>query len=287
MQLDNIINISAGDKAFPEAFKLLFQPVKRFYALGNLDLLTAKPRLGIVGSRKITSYGREVTTDLGCGAARAGAVIVSGLALGVDAAAHKAALDVGGYTIAVLPSGLRNIYPASNEYLARQILGQNGLLISEFEEHEHPMKYYFIQRNRLVAAISETLLVTEAAMGSGTRHTVEFTIGEGKEVIAVPGDINKHSSSYSNYLIQNGCKPVFSTGDLLSKLGLNENLMKPKYQPENEYEKSITRALTEVTLTFNELLETSKLGVSTLNIHLTMLEVKGAVESTGNRWRLI
>lgn len=286
MQKNNIIIISANDPLFPATLSLIDDPVKQLYALGNTELLKSKPRLGVVGSRRVTSYGREVTTDLVNSAARAGAIIVSGLAIGVDGIAHEAALNAGGSTIAVLPSSLRQVYPASHQPLARRILREGGLLISEYSKVEQPRRHYFIKRNRIIAAVSEKLMVTEAAMGSGTRHTVEATIAEGKDVLAVPGDINKHSSSYANYLLQHDCEAIFSTHDLLSILGLNENLMKSKYQPESEDEKTIIKALDTSALTFNELLENSDLEVSTLNIQLTMLEIKGAIEPIHHKWRL-
>lgn len=287
MQEKNIITITNTDSRFPPAFKLLSRPpVSKFYALGNLDLLSKTPRLGVVGSRKMTSYGREITTELSRKAAAAGAVIVSGLALGVDGTAHQAALDTGGHTVAVIPSSLYKIYPANHEYLARRIVEDGGLLITEFKKEEKPMKHYFIQRNRLIGALSEVLLVTEAAMGSGTRHTVEFNIAQGREPVAVPGEINKYSSSYTNHMIQNGCKPIFSARDLLKELGLNENFIKPKFQPENAYEKAILAPLEKGTLTFNELFEASKLAIQACNITLTMLEIKGAIEHINGKWRL-
>lgn len=287
MQKHNIITISKNDELFPQAFKMVPEPpLNKFYACGNLKLLSAEPRLGIVGSRKVTPYGKEVTINMARAAASAGIVIVSGLALGVDGIAHQAALDAGGKTIAVLPSSFSRIYPASHEFLARRILDNNGLLITEFIKDEQPMKHYFIQRNRLIAALSQQLLVTEAAMGSGTRHTVEFSISLAGEPMAVPADINKHSSSYTNYMLQHGAKPIFSTSDLLSIFGLNENLIKPKYQPQNEFEKSIIDALKTGTLAFNELLDASQLEVTQLNIHLTMLEIKAVIEPVNNKWRL-
>jgi DNA processing protein len=284
MQKIIIKTINSKGSDFPKEFRHLERPVERFFAAGNLDLLNRKPRLGIVGTRAITPYGQQVTTDLASAAARAGAVVVSGLALGVDSVAHKAALDVGGDTIAVLPSSLTKIYPASHHGLALRIIRKNGLLISEFEKAEQPMKHYFIQRNRMIAALSDVLLVTEAAMGSGTRHTVDYMVASGKPICAVPGDIYKASSAGTNSLIKHGIEPILSSSDLLAVLGLNENLMKPKYQPENEYEAKILQALTEKPLTFNELVIQTTLDISVINIHITMLEIRGVISSTNNSW---
>lgn len=287
MQKFIIKTISGKDELFPKEFRHLEQPVERFYTTGNLNLLKSKPRLGIVGSRKITPYGQQVTNDLASAAARAGATIVSGLALGVDSVAHKAALDADGHTIAVLPSSLVKIYPASHHGLALQIIRKNGLLISEFEKYEQPMKHYFIQRNRMIAALSDVLLVTEAAMGSGTRHTVEYMTASGKPICAVPGDINRSSSAGTNHLIRDGNIAVLSTSDLLAVLGLNENLMKPKYQPANEYEAKILQALSEKPLTFNELVNESELETNLLNSSLTILELRGIIGLSSNgQWNL-
>jgi DNA processing protein len=287
MQKTIIKTISGKDSLFPKEFRHLEQPVQQFYAAGNLDLLKERPRLGIVGSRKITPYGQQVTTDLASAAAKAGATIVSGLALGVDSIAHKAALDVGSHTLAVLPSSLKKVYPASHHGLAQQILHKNGLLISEFEREEQPMKHYFIQRNRMIAALSDVLLVTEAAMDSGTRHTVDYMVASGKPICAVPGDINKASSAGTNHLIRDGNIPILSSSDLLAILGFNENLMKSKYQPENEHEAKILQALKQKPLSSNELIDTTHLSVSQLNTQLTLLEIQGVLKHSSNgQWRL-
>jgi DNA processing protein len=286
MQKTFIKTISGKDPLFPKEFRHLERPVERFFAAGNLDLLNRKPRLGIVGSRKITPYGQQVTADLASAAARAGATVVSGLALGVDSVAHQATLDVSGHTVAVLPSSLSKIYPASHHGLALQIIRKNGLLISEFEKCEQPMKHYFIQRNRMIAALSDVLLVTEAAMGSGTRHTVEYMTATGKPICAIPGDINRASSAGTNYLIRDGNIPILSSSDLLAVLGLNENLMKPKYQPANEHEAQILQALKLKPLTFNELVSCTGLDISAVNTAATLLEIRGIISNLNNSWRL-
>lgn len=287
MQKILIKTISGKDSEFPQEFYHLEQPVQQFYAAGNLDLLAKRPRLGIVGSRKITPYGQQVTNDLASAAARAGATIVSGLALGVDSVAHKAALEVGGHTIAVLPSSISKIYPASHHGLARQIISKNGLLISEFEKVEQPMKHFFILRNRLIAALSDVLLVTEAAMNSGTQHTVEYMNARGKPICAIPGDIYRTSSAGTNHLIRDGNMPILSASDLLAVLGLNENLMKPKYQAQNEPEAKILHVLKQKSLTFNELVFHTGLSISAVNAVTAILELRGAISNTNNYWRLV
>jgi DNA processing protein len=287
MQNSHIKTISRNDPDFPQAFSGLAQPITELYAVGNISLLHASPRLGIVGSRKITNYGKEVTTDMARAAARAGVTIVSGLAFGVDSVAHTAALDVGGNTIAVLPCGIQNIYPASHSGLAQRILDNNGLLISEEIPKLQPMKHHFIRRNRLIAALSDTLLVTEAGEKSGSRHTVDFAIEMFKTIATVPGNITSPMSIGTNKLILEGAELVFSTSDLLTILGVNEKLIKPQYSGENEHEKAIIKALSEGKLSTESLAQLSTLEVSIFNTHLTILELKGVVEQLGpNTWRL-
>src|SRR3989344_7660180 len=145
MQVPNITTISAS--GLPSEIMRLHKPPSRLFAQGNLDLLHRHPRAGIVGARKFTSYGREVTVNIASALAREGVTIVSGLAIGVDSIAHKACLDNGGKTIAVLPSGLQNIYPASHYGLAKNIIGQNGLLVTEYPEKFRPHKVSFLERN--------------------------------------------------------------------------------------------------------------------------------------------
>ncbi len=207
MQTEDIITISVGDPLYPAIFMHLRHPPPQFYAQGNANLLIQKPMLGIVGSRRATPYGKEVTLDLSYKLASCGAVIVSGLAFEVDSIAHRGALDAGGKTIAVLPGSLDNIYPQAHYGLAQEILKQNGLLISEHRQHI-PAPYDFVERNRLIAALSQVLLVTEAADKSGTFHTVKYAQKLNKDIAVVPGNITSPMSNGVNRLFFEGAQPI-------------------------------------------------------------------------------
>ncbi len=289
MQTLDIKSISVNDGEYPAEFSELMKPVRRFYAAGNLDLLgrVAHRRVGIIGTRKMTAYGREVARDMARAAARAGVTVVSGLAFGIDSVAHQAALDVSGLTIAVLPGSLHKIYPARHYGLSQEIISKNGLLLSEYEKPTPPMRHYFIERNRLIAALSDVVLIVEAHHKSGTNHTVDAAVAMGRTVAAVPGNINSSASEGTNQLIRDGLAPVTSISDLMLMLGVNEKLIKPQHQAENNYEAKILEALMEQNLSTDQLLNKTGMKVIDLNIHLTKLELKRCIERSQFKWRLI
>lgn len=287
MQEEDIITISASSPLFPENFTRVKPTIKKFYAIGDSTLLNTGQRISIVGSRNPTGYGVQVTRDFSQAVSRSGVTVVSGLAFGVDSIAHEAALDCGGKTIAVLPSGISNVYPARHTGLADRILEQGGLLICEFKMDTPVMKHYFIRRNRLIAALSEAVLVTEAGEKSGSRHTADFAIDLGINVCVIPGNITSPLSIGTNKLIKEGAEPVINPPELLTILRVNDILMKPRYSAQNRYEEAIINCLTEQNLSGEQLFKASRLDVASFNVHLTMLEIKGAVEQTASRsWRL-
>ncbi len=264
----------------------MHQPPKTLYQQGSeLADILQKPTVGIVGSRKVSSYGRTVTENFSSALAKRGVVIVSGLALGVDSIAHRACLNAKGQTIAVLPSGLEAIYPSSHQGLAKQITQTGGTLITEYEPHEKPMKHYFIARNRIIAALSDILLVTEAAERSGSLHTANFALELGKPVFAVPGNITNINSMGTNKLIAVGATPALNPEDIIEELGLSQ-APEVAYIPENEVEELIL-SLLEQGISDGELLhQRSGLASQIYQQHLTMLEIKGAIKPlSANRWQ--
>ncbi|MGI9027619.1 MAG: DNA-processing protein DprA [Candidatus Saccharimonadales bacterium] len=287
MQESNIITISNSDPLFPSDFNRVLPKITKVYAIGNTDLLAQGRCLSIVGSRRPTNYGQETTAEFAQAAARAGFTIVSGLAFGIDSIAHQAALDCGGKTIAILPTGLQNIYPVSHAYIAKQIVATGGLLLSEYANGAPPMKHYFIRRNRLIAALSDTLLVTEGGKNSGSKHTADFAIDLGKDICVIPGHITSPLSVVPNNLLKEGAHPMITPSDLLTILGVHENLMKRRYSAKNKYEQLILNLLRTENLSVEAMLQASQLEVSTFNVHLTMLEIKGVIEQTASKsWRL-
>lgn len=187
---------------FPEKLKDMDDPPFLIYAKGDLSLLN-KTSFGMVGSRKCTPYGRRMTQYAAKKLAQAGHVVVSGLAYGIDSWAHRSALDVGGKTLAVLGNGLFHYYPAVHRPLQDKI-GQEGLLISEYRPKQSPERYHFPERNRLIAGLSDRLLVMEAGQKSGSLITALMALEEGKDVYALPGDIDRQTSRGCNKLLEDG-----------------------------------------------------------------------------------
>lgn len=217
MIINNII--INKDKRFASLGHLA-QPVKSLFYSGDLSILD-KPIIAIVGSRDVTSYGKKATYKLVYDLAKAGVVIISGLALGVDSIAHQACLDAGGKTIAVLPSNLESIYPKRHIDLANNIIESGGLLLSEYPKGQvGPQKYQFIARNRIIAALSNAVIVSEAKLKSGSLHTADFALEQGIDVYAVPGDIFNPNSEGTNKLIQNGAGLITDAQELIDLINI-------------------------------------------------------------------
>lgn len=195
-------------------------PKELFYTGAEPAAWLGKPRLAVVGSRKATAYGREVSHRLVSELSRAGVVIISGLALGIDSIAHQAALEQGGVTIAVLPTSLEKIYPASHNNLARQIIERGGTLISEYPAGAVAYKRNFTARNRIVTGLADALLITEAAARSGTLNTARYALEQGKTVMAVPGNITSPNSEGTNNLIKSGALPVIESSDVFFAMNI-------------------------------------------------------------------
>jgi DNA processing protein len=205
------------EAGFPEILRQIPDPPNAIFALGNPELLQ-QPAVAIVGSRDHSAYGASVCQMVATGAARAGLAVVSGMARGLDAVAHTAALDAPGATIGVLGNGLGVIYPAANRGLYEKV-AERGLLLTEFPPGERPNVGYFPRRNRLISALARVTVVIEAAQGSGTLITVGTALAQGKDVMAVPGPITSPTSTGTNRLIRDGAEPLLELNDLLAHYG--------------------------------------------------------------------
>ncbi len=259
---------------------------KELYYRGTLNGLTDAPRVAIVGSRKATSYGRAVTAKLARELAEHGVVIISGLALGIDSIAHQAALEVNGNTVAVMPCGLDRVYPASHASLARKILAQGGALISEYPEGTAPLPHQFIARNRIISGLSDAVLITEAAINSGSLHTANFALEQGRTVFAVPGNITSANSAGTNNLIKSGAIPVTTVEDVVTNLGLDAKTRQAAL-PTNAEEAILLQLLTEGVSDATLLLAQSELDPAVFNQTLTMLEITGKIRPLGaGHWGL-
>jgi len=210
--------LTSEDPRFPRALLLLERPPERLYARGDLSALDL-PAAAIVGSRQPTNYGIRVAYEAAREAARAGLVVVSGLARGLDARAHRGALDGGGKTIAVLGCGFDVPYPKANADLLAAIPA-SGLLLTEHPPGTRPDKWTFPARNRIIAALSHCVLVVEGKRAGGTDNTARWTLKLGRKVLAVPGRIGELVATGPNRLIQDGAWPYLSPQDLLGQFGI-------------------------------------------------------------------
>lgn len=282
------IRISAKTKDYPPRLDMLADPPQAINILGNLSELLDMPTVGIVGSRKASAYGRGITEKFAEELARTGLCIVSGLALGVDSIAHRSAVMAKGKTIAVLPSGLDEIYPASHRGLAREIISSGGALLSEYDDSFRPRRESFIQRNRIIAALSDVLLVTEAAEKSGSLYTANFALELGKTVLAVPGNITSPYSAGTNNLIRSGAMLVSDTKDIFDALGINPGKQQRlDIYGDNEQEAKLLEMMAAGISDGDVLLHKSGMDIQDFQQTLTMLEIKGAIAAQGsNRWRI-
>jgi len=262
---------------------------KTWYYVGSLPT-ERRPTVAIVGSRKPTAYGREVTAMLARDLAVRGVVIVSGLALGIDAIAHQAALDAGGTTIAAQANGLHRLYPYTNKQLGERIIAEGGAIISDFEPGVEPMRYRFLERNRIVSGIADAVIVTEAASRSGTLNTAAHALTQGKELFAVPGPITSPMSAGCNHLLRQGATPATCSDDILSvimpDLEGDTQLVLPIGS--TTLETAIISALSTGMRDGDEILAHLGANPSEFNTALTMLEINGVIKPLGaNRWALI
>lgn len=273
---------------YPEDLKHIASPPKTLYFIGDLPKLLYQPRLTVVGSRRPTPYGISVTRTLVHHVASHGVVIISGLALGVDAISHNTTLSCGGLTIAVLPCGLDRIYPSSHKLLATKIFESGGALVSEYPESTPPLKQHFIARNRIVSALGQGVLITEAAAKSGTLHTASFALEQGRTVMAVPGNITNELSAGTNNLIKAGALPVTEAADIYAYIGL-ELIQGGKNDiiASTSEEESVLRQLKRGVTDTSQLLALSKLETAQFNRTLTMLEINGKIRSIGGgQWSI-
>jgi DNA processing protein len=260
---------------------------KRLWLDGILPS-TRVPSVVIVGTRKPTPYGKEVTYQLSYELAKRGVVIISGLALGVDGIAHQAALDAGGRTIAVLPTPIESIHPRMHRELAERIALNGGALLSEYGAEDPVFKANFVARNRIVTALSDGLLITEAAVRSGTLTTARFALEQGKPVMVVPGNITSPLSIGCNSLLKVGAAPITDVDDVLHELGLRDTTRQAALPLGANHEEAIILALLHSGVRDgDELHQKSNLTAALFNQTMTMLEINGAIRSLGaNQWAI-
>jgi DNA processing protein len=260
---------------------------KKLYYIGTPPE-ERRPTVAIVGTRKPTAYGKEVTEKIAYDLASKGVVIVSGLALGVDGIAHTAALKAKGTTLAVLGNGLDHIYPAAHQNLAEQIVANGGALLSEYSPDTPARSYQFLERNRIVSGLADAIIITEAAARSGTLNTAMHALSQGKEVFVVPGNITSPMSLGCNTLLKQGATPILSADDVLEVIA--PELLKPNAQlplGDNQLESDVIALLAQGVRDGDAIQQQLKISASDLSVALTMLEINGAIHALGaNQWTL-
>lgn len=279
-----INSLTPKARDYPVLLKEIAHPPKKIFSLGTINL--EAPHVAIVGSRKVTPYGREVTRMLAYDLAACGAVIVSGLALGVDAIAHQAALDAKGRTVGVMACGLNQIYPSSNRNLAKNIIAKGGVLLSEYEEGTPPLKHHFPARNRIITGLSLAVIITEAAAHSGALISANFALEQNRLVMAVPGNITSKLSEGSNNLIKSGAVAVTSASDVLAALDMEVPQLKAKIaKPASAEEAVILDLLAHEVTDSDEMLARSGWEIAKFNQVLTLMEISGKVRNLGGgKW---
>lgn len=277
----NIVTVE--DPTYPKLLKEIYDPPFLLYYKGNLSE-EDEFSLAVVGSRKFSLYGKEATSNIVRELAQNKITIISGLALGIDALAHQATLRAKGKTIAVLGSGLDNIYPVSNLRLADEIVSSFGALISEFPLGAPPLKHHFPQRNRIISGMSLGTLIVEAGKESGALITAKCALEQNREIFAVPGNIYSETSQGTNHLIKMGAKPITQAADILDALNLTQVatfVENKKIIPETKEEEILLKFLSREPIHVDKLAELSKLNIAVINSTLTVMEMKGKVRNLG------
>lgn len=282
-----INQLSPGSHNFLQIIDTIALKPKKLYYIGTLPA-RRMPTVAIVGTRKPTAYGKEVTNRIATDLARRGVIIVSGMALGVDAIAHRATIDAGGTTIAVQGNGLSQLYPSTNRQLGEDIVAHGGAIISEYEPNVPARDFQFLERNRIVSGLSDAVLITEAAARSGTLNTAKHALEQGKEVFVIPGNITSPLSAGCNSLLRQGATPVTCAEDILEVIA--PDLLKPQTQlalGDNPLQTKIIQLLQSGVRDGDELQKQAECDAGEFATELTMMEINGTIRALGaNQWTL-
>ena len=286
------INRICPDKhIFTQRLASIANPPKSLCFMGKLPDSGA-PVVAIVGSRKPSAYGREVTEQLAGNLAKAGCIIVSGLALGIDGIAQRAALEAGGTVIGVIPNELPDISPQTNYKLAMNIIEKGGAILSEWQKGDGKVvnRWSFLERNRLVSGLADAVIITEAAERSGTLNTAAHALSQGRDVFAVPGNITSPLSAGCNALLKQGAYPATEAKDILQIIA-PEQLKKSDQSQlplgSSPEETIIINLIASGVRSGDQLQQQSGLPASNFSTALTMLEINGVIKPLGaNNWTL-
>lgn len=279
---NNISVITIKDGDYPKLLKEIYAPPAILYVRGNLKTIKENP-LAIVGSRKISCYGRQAIESIVPDLANAGITIISGMALGIDTFAHETAIAHGGKTIAILASGLDPANLSMRGKIVQKII-ENGALLSEYPFGKPAMKHHFPIRNRIVSGLSRGVLVIEAAKESGALITARMALEENREVFAIPGSIYWPNSEGTNNLIKNGARAITSAEEILEELGLTKKekcTNNIKMLSSDPKEQKIRSILKNEPLHIDTIAKKSKINSSEASSLLMLMEMKGLVKNLG------
>lgn len=270
------------DEGYPRHLKEIDQPPPVLYIRGTY-VPEDEWAVAIVGTRRVTAYGRQVAEEVAATLARSGVTIVSGLARGVDSIAHQAALIAGGRTLAVLGNGVDLVYPPENRRLASQIT-EHGALVSDYAIGIPPDGANFPPRNRIISGLSLAVIIIEAGMTSGALITASFAAEQGRDVFAVPGNINAPQSQGTNRLIRDGAQPLLNPQDVLEALNLTmvtEHRAVRVALPSDPVESRLYKLLSQEPMHVDELRAQTNMPIETVSATLAMMELKGMVRQVG------
>lgn len=282
--------VTLADSTYPPLLAQISNPPFVLYCKGTFDFMASENSntVGVVGARRITAYGEQVTEIFTQGLVDAGCVIVSGLALGVDAVAHRKTLAAGGKTIAVLGCGIDCPYPQENASLYAEILKHSGMIVSEYGLGAPATRGSFPSRNRIIAGLSRSVVVTEGAVDSGSLITAQAAFANDRPVFAVPGPINSRLSNGPYALIKKGATLVTTAQDVLDELGMNSNegitsiKGTKSITGDTEEEQQIIALLQEQELSFDQLVKQTGMVAAKIGGILSLMELKGMLTTTDN-----
>ena len=272
---------SSSAPEFPPQLKEISSPPAQLFCRGDKDLLRWEPKIAVIGTRNPTPYGISLAREIAGDLAKAQVCVVSGLALGIDAVAHEAALEAGGKTIAVLGSDIGNITPARNRGLGARII-EHGLVVSEYGNGLKTQSWHFAARNRLISGLARAVVIIEAAERSGTLITAQWALDQGREVFALPGPVNARQSAGTLQLIREGARLIRSGEDILGDLGLRSVGQLP-FSEVNAYNHSgkqdpLLKYFVKGPVHMDELLEKSGMEPAALSQSLLGLELEGQIQ---------
>ncbi|MDO8668913.1 MAG: DNA-processing protein DprA [Candidatus Buchananbacteria bacterium] len=286
MARENVQAVILTDDNYPSNLKEIFNPPPVLYYRGSIDFLK-NTCLAVVGTRKFSSYGQQATAEIVSQLAKSGLTIISGLAFGIDAMAHKACLEAGGKTIAILGSGpdKQCVFPSSNRYIADKIINAGGGLIAEYPIGTYPTKYTFPMRNRIISGLSKAVLIIEAPKSSGSLITARYGLDQNRDIFALPGSIYSANSQGTNNLIKEGAKLITSADDILQELNIQTVFEKLKSQPQidNNEEKIVLDLLSKEPMHIDKIKKMSKLNINVLLSTLTIMEIKSLIKDLGGK----